>query len=274
LAPDFASHHRRTLGHPHARCGRVGGLPVPPCQRAPRRLPMETPRPLHQTPQAQRHQEDHPQGFHALRLLQAQPSDNEGGLPQGDVRLYSVQLLRGPQPLSRARGHLPRRRPSGQQPTTAPLLHRGGDALRPLVERGRPAIPPRWDHAGLRLARPARARLGVLLDQPFPAVIGARVRPQRGGSGLRSCTAAIRLWGRRAPGRFERRLGRRALTRQRLLPPLRLPARVPDDCPRGLPLAGEAALGYFLAGPRPGLRRGRLGQPAALLPVVAGASRL
>ena len=55
-------------------------------------------------------------------------------------------------------------------------------------------------------------------------------------SGLSISTADILLVSRLAHGRFERRLGRLALTRQSLQPPLILAAGVDHHGPIGLPL--------------------------------------
>jgi hypothetical protein len=152
--------------------------------------------------------------------------DKNGVLQKGAVLLHPVLLLVGPQHLSRALGHLSLRRHLGQQHQTAQLWYLAGDDLRPLVERSLQALPPRLDHAGRLRARPARARLGVLLAYHCHPVLGALVRPQLGGSRLSICTADIRLLGRLAPGRFERRRRRLARTRQSLLPPLLRTARV------------------------------------------------
>ena len=93
------------------------------------------------------------------------------------VVLHPVLLFIGPQYLSRPMRHLPCRGHIRQEYKTARLLPLAGNDLRPLVERNLQAIPQRFDHTGLLLARPARAILRALLDHHLHPVIGALQRP-------------------------------------------------------------------------------------------------
>jgi len=93
------------------------------------------------------------------------------------VVLHPVLLFIGPQYLSRPMRHLPCRGHIRQEHKTARLLPLAGNDLRPLVERNLQAIPQRFDHTGLLLARPARAILRALLDHHLHPVIGALQRP-------------------------------------------------------------------------------------------------
>jgi hypothetical protein len=54
LGPDFEPHHGRTFGHHHEGGRLLRLFLVPPRQRAPRRLHLETQRPLPQAPEEQR----------------------------------------------------------------------------------------------------------------------------------------------------------------------------------------------------------------------------
>ena len=157
-----------------------------------------------------------------------------------------------------------------QPHTTAGLLHLAGDALRPLMERDPPALPQRFDHAGLLLARPSRAILGGLLDSHLHPVIGPLLCPPLGRCSCGIGTAARLLVRHLAYGRCPWRSGRLELTLEVLLPPLILATGGDPHGPIGFALEGALPLGHFRAGPWPVLGRGRRGQHASLCPPVVG----
>ena len=103
--------------------------------------------------------------------------------------LFFVGLQHSP----RAMGHLAHGGHIGQEHKTARLLALTGHDLRALVQGDLHAIPQRFDHTGLRGARPPRAILRALLDFYCHPVIGTRQCPQLGGSGFGICVTVILL---------------------------------------------------------------------------------
>src|SRR5262249_141957 len=93
------------------------------------------------------------------------------------------------------------------------------------------AIPQRFDHTGLRGARPPRAIPGALLDGDVHPVVGTRQCPQLGGGSFGIRLTAILLSGCRVPARRQHCVGRPDLTRPPLLPPLLPPPPPPARRP-------------------------------------------